>query len=267
MPPSLVLLALTLGLKAAGFTSRQDQAPVVSTARFELRSDPRVALHHLLIDWASADSGQWPPFALRLAPCEEWRSALDAEEQRRWAEAVKAYGATVGRNLLFDQGLLATRDWAAGVATREAIPASDRPLAEAVEATLPIYRRHWWPAHDSANRAWIAAAVPTLRQVEVEMIGRMEAAYGGRWPSERIPADVVVYANAVGGYSTGGRLTISSTNPGNGMPQAIEMIFHEASHTDPMERALRSELGSAFHAVGRPEPERYLARRDLLHQW
>ena len=78
MPPSLVLLALTLGLKAAGFTSRQDQAPVVSTERFELRSDPQVALHHLLIDWASADSGQWPPFALRLAPCAEGRSALDA---------------------------------------------------------------------------------------------------------------------------------------------------------------------------------------------
>lgn len=253
-----VLLGLTFGLKVGGLASAQEPTPAaVATARFELRSDPPVALHHFLIDWASADAGQWPSFALRLAERQQWRSVLDADEQHAWAGAVEAYAATVGRNLLFDPGLLAVRDWAADVRTRNAIPAADRPLADAMDAVLPIYQRHWWPAHDASNRAWIRAVAPTLGQVEAEMIRRMEAAYGGRWPSVRIPVDVVVYANAVGAYSTGGRLTISSATPGNGMPHAIEMIFHEASHTEPMEQALRSVLGRAFQAAGRPEPERF----------
>ncbi len=253
-----ILLALTLALRPSGGPPAQDPTPAVATtSRFEFRSDPRVALHHFLIDWASADAGQWPPFALRLAEREEWRSALDEGEQHVWAAAVEAYAATVGRNLLFDEGLLATRDWAAGVGTRDAIPAEDRPLADVVNAALPVYRRQWWPAHDASNRAWIDAAVPTLREVEEEASPRMEAAYGGSWPGARIPVDVVVYANAVGAYSTGGRLTISSRAPGNGMPQAIELIFHEGSHTDPMEQALRSELGRAFQTAGEAEPERF----------
>ncbi len=209
------------------------------------------------MDWASADVGDWPAFALQLAEREGWRAALDAGEQRVWTGAVAAYAATVGRNLLFDQGLLATRDWAAGVGTRDAVPAADRSLADAVEAALLIYRRHWWAAHDASNRTWIASVAPTLGRVEDEMIDRLEAAYGGRWPDARIPVDVMVYANAVGAYSTGGRLTISSAASGNRMPHAIEMTFHEASHTDPMEQALRSELGHAFRAAGQPEPERF----------
>ena len=67
----------------------------------------------------------------------------------------------------------------------------------------------------------------------------------------------MVYANAVGAYSAGGRLTISSVPLGNQMPQAIEMIFHEASHTDELEQPLRAGLSDAFRAAGVEEPERF----------
>jgi hypothetical protein len=229
---------------------------VAATRRFELRSDPRVALHHFLIDWASADAGEWPPYALPLAERDDWRSLLDAEEGRAWHAALDAYAATPGRSFVFDQGIIAVRDWAAGVATRDDIPAADRPLADALEAALPIYRRRWWPAHDARNRTWIESVSPTLAAVEEDMVPRLEAAYGGLWPDARIPVDVVVYANDVGAYSTGGRLTISSGDGGNRMPQGLELIFHEASHIDPLELPLRTGLDDAFQAEGGAAPNR-----------
>jgi hypothetical protein len=44
---------------------------------------------------------------------------------------------------------------------------------------------------------------------------------------------------------------------GNQMPQAIEMVFHESSHTDPMEGPLRAALSGAFEAVDGAEPDRF----------
>ncbi|MGH7541195.1 MAG: hypothetical protein ACRELC_09365 [Gemmatimonadota bacterium] len=114
----------------------------------------------------------------------------------------------------------------------------------------------WWAAHDRRNRAWIEAVAPRLDEVEESVIPRLVAAYGGAWPDERIPVDVVAYANAVGAYSTGGRLTISSVDRGNAMPQAVELVFHEASHIDPLERPLRVGLEAAYSAAGGEPPDR-----------
>lgn len=248
----------TYARTSSAATGEQDTDWIVAaTRRFELRSDPRVGLHHFLIDWASADAGEWPPYAAPLAERETWRVLLDDEEIREWAGAVAAYDASRGRSLLFDAGLLAVRDWAAGVATREAIPAAERPLADAIEAVLPIYRRHWWPAHDAWNRAWIESVSPTLAAIEEDMVPRLESAYAGRWPAGRIPIDVVAYANPVGAYSTAGRVTISSVDGGNQMPQAVEMVFHESSHIDPLEGSLRAGLQDAFQATGGRAPDRF----------
>ena len=253
-----IFVGLMVGLQSDRATAAQQASAVVAvTARFELRSDPRVALHHFLIDWASAEAGEWPPYAVQLAERDDWQSVLDPQEQRAWSAAVEGYAATLGRSLLFDEGLLATRAWAVGAGPRDAIPTADRPLADALELALPIFERHWWPAHDARNRAWIESVSPTLGAVEEQMIVRFEAAYGGSWPDMTIPIDVMVYANAVGAYSIGRRLTISSVPRGNQMPQGLEMIFHEASHTDPLEQALRAGLSDAFQAVGGEEPERF----------
>ncbi len=255
---TMMLVLVTLGLlPTRPIAGQEGMGIVATTGRFELRSDARVALHHFLIDWASADAGEWPPYALTFAERDDWQAALDNDEERAWSQAVEGYALARGRSLVFDAGLLAVRDWAAGVAPRDAIPPGDRPLADALEAALPIYRRHWWPAHDESNRAWIESISSALTAVEEDMIGRLEAAYGGRWVDVPVPVDVMVYANAVGAYSTGGRLTISSTNRGNQMPQAVEMVFHEASHMDPLEQPLRVGLDAAFRAAGGSAPDRF----------
>jgi hypothetical protein len=233
-------------------------AIVASTQQFELRSDPRITLHHFLIAWASADAGEWPRYAPTVAERQTWRLLLDGSERQNWSTALEAYKSAVGRSYVFDAGLVAVRDWAAGVATRGAIPAADQRLADALEAALPIYRRHWWPAHDARNRAWIEAVTPPLAAMEGSVVPRLEAAYGGRWPDAKISVDAVVYANDVGAYSTGGRVTIASGDPDSDhMPQALELVFHEASHVDPLEGSLRAGLTDAFRAVGGAAPERF----------
>ncbi len=256
-----LLTALTCSivgpLSGSATTTPQAGPFVAETARFELRSAPRIALHHFLLAWAADDAGEWPRYALPLAERDNWRSVLDEQEQREWSAAVEAYATTVGRSLLFDEGLLAARAWAAGALPHADIDAADRPLTEALESVLPIFVHHWWPTHDARNRAWIESISPTLGRVEENMAVRFEAAYGGRWPATAIPVDVMVYANAVGAYSSDGRLTISSDPLGNQMPQGLEMIFHEASHTDPLEQPLRAGLGAAFLAAGGTEPDRF----------
>jgi len=236
---------------------QESTAVVAETRRFQLRSDPRVALHHFLVAWAAADAGEWPRFAVPVEERGYWHALLDDAEERAWTAAVDAYAVTVGRSVTFDDDLIAVRDWAAGVGTRESIAATDQVLADAIEAALPLYLRHWWPAHDARSRAWIASLASTLAAIEEDMVPRLEAAYGGRWPDEQIPIDVVVYANPVGAYSTGGRVTIDGGDYGNSMPQALEMVFHEASHIGPLGRALRAAVEGGFRAAGGTAPQRF----------
>lgn len=241
-----LLAALSLMLPAG-------TAAQTATDRFEFRSDPEVALHHFLLSWAMTEAGEWPSYAPPLAEPRYARLELDPEEADTWAEAVAAYAGAASRNPVFDRGLIAVRDHLAGV-SGSIVPEGDRPLVEAVESALPIYLRHWWPEHDHANRAWIEALVPALRSVEDEVGERMAAAYGGAWPERRIPVDVVPYANPVGAYSTGGRVTVGSLDPALRMPHALELVFHEASHVDGMEGPLRAGLRAAFEATGVEEP-------------
>lgn len=232
------------------------EAESVRTDRFELRDDPRVGLHHFLVAWAAADADAWPPYALPLAEREAGLDRLSPDERATWEAAVRDYAPTVGASLVFDDDLVALRDWAAGTAPPSEAPERVRGMARALEAALPVYLRLWWPDHRARNRAWIDALAPTLGEVEDEMAPRIAAAYGGAWPSRRIAIDVVAYANDVGAYSTGGRVTVSSLDPEIRMPQALELVFHEASHVDPLEVPLREAVARAFDRAGGQAPDR-----------
>ena len=229
---------------------------VAATQRFELGSSARMGLLHFLIDWAAADAGAWPPYAPPIAEREDL-TGLDDSEAAVWTRAVGAFSTAVGRSFVFDGGIAALRGWAAGTRDMSAIPAADRALAEALEQALPVYARHWWPEHDRRNRAWIASVEPGLRTIETDVVRRIEVAYSGRWPDERIPVDVVPYANPVGAYSTAGRLTLSSVDRDNAAPQGVELVIHEASHVDPLERPLREAVDAAFRAAGGEAPDRF----------
>lgn len=251
-PHLAACLATALGLLAGGPRFGEAQT---RTDRFELLSEPKVSLVHFLIDWAAADAEEWPIYAPPIAERRTWRILLGDQEAEVWSAALAAFAAAGGRSRVFDEGLIALRDYAAGGPLEDVRP-GDRAMIDALESALPVYRAHWWPAHELRNRAWIADIAAVLDSLEEATIPRMAAAYGGTWPSGRITVDVVPYANDVGAYSTDGRVTVGSADPALVMPLALETVLHEASHVAPLERPLRRAIEEAFRRAGGEAPER-----------
>jgi len=249
------LCTLGLGIGAAPIAG-QTHATSFDTELFTLRSDPRVGLHHFLAVWAAADAGEWPGYAQPIVERDSLPQ-MDADDRRTWDAAIAAYASTVGRSPVFDAGLIAVRDWAAGTAARDDVPPDDSRLVEAIERALPVYEQHWWPAHDARNREWTRAVLPLARSTERDIARRVAATYGGSWPEERIPVDVVAYANDVGAYSTGGRIVTASADPAIQAEQSLEMLFHESSHTEPLESPLRATIRDAFQQEGGTAPDRF----------
>ena len=54
-----------------------------------------------------------------------------------------------------DYDILLSTNMRAKEVLLDAIPKADQSMADALELALPIFERHWWPAHDARNRAWI----------------------------------------------------------------------------------------------------------------
>ena len=252
----LVLSVVCLALSGATEPAVRVQRSATTTDRFDLQSRPQSNLFHFLRDWALADAGEWPAFAPPITERDGWRDVLSVADREVWSAALGAFSPSRGRSLIFDRGILAVRDWSAGAIDRSAVPEADHELLDAIESALSVYERHWWPAHDSINRAWIDAVVPMLDEVEEAVVPRLEAAYGGSWPAGLVPVDVVTYANPVGAYSSGGRLTIAAGDSGNRMPQGVELVFHEASHVAPLQGPLMTLVEDAYSANGAEAPDR-----------
>lgn len=270
MPGPRNLLAATAVLAAAlapPAAAVPASALVAATERFAFWSDPDVNLHHFLYQWASAE-GEPPP---RRRPPEvaerDDLAALPEAEREAWRRAVAHYRERlVARDLLFDDELVAIRDHLAGTA-----PLPQGELAGATVAALaavrPLYQRHWWPAHDAANRRWVEALAPLLVRVEGRLAARLAGAFGGSWPAGAIRVDVSAYANDVGAYTTdsaagpGPHPVISSRDPSHAGPQAVESVFHEACHSDTLIGAVRRPLWAAVEAAGAEAA----APRDLHH--
>ena len=100
--------------------------------------------------------------------------------------------------------------------------ASDADLREAL-----------WPEHDRANRAWIAAVQPLLERHGTALSQALTRAYETTWPSHPVPVDLSVTAGPNGAYTTGPptHVTISSSEPGLRGLAALEVLFHESSHS------------------------------------
>jgi hypothetical protein len=101
-------------------------------------------------------------------------------------------------------------------------------------AAAPVYRRHWWPAHDRANRDWIADVIPRVRSLSPAVPGRLAQLYRTPWFVTPVRVDVVFVANRQGAYTTDtpapAHITISSSDSNTRAWAAAEIVFHEASH-------------------------------------
>ncbi len=118
-------------------------------------------------------------------------------------------------------------------------------LTRVLDSAAPVYRTHWWPEHDRANRQWVAEVAPLVRTRGLELAQRLAEIYQTKWPAEKIRVDVSAYANWAGAYTTVDplRVTISSTDPRNQGSAALEVLFHEASHgiAEPVQATIARE--------------------------
>jgi hypothetical protein len=215
---------------------------------FELHSGFWLNLHHTLYQEARQQRGA-PPVSssakaakptLQIAPGA--KTPLTAAEQRAWDDAVSYYAANYAdKDLLFSTELILLKNQLGDFETCDELFGAKKKTCDAglppkltrtLEAAASVYRAHYWPADDRANRAWIKRVAPLVREQGVGLSQRLADIYQTRWPTEKIRVDVARFANWAGAYTTLDplRVTISSTDPRNQDASALEILFHEASH-------------------------------------
>ena len=233
----LTLIRLSLCLAIALFicisaSARQEIDSVYGPLPvFELHSGFWTNLHHTL--YHEARQRSIASAATRT---------LTPAEQQAWNAAVSFYAANYAdKDLLFSSEMMLLKnqlgdfedcDELTGRKKKSCDAGLPGKIAFILETAAPVYRAHWWPDHDRANRRWVARVAPLIRQQGLGLSQRLADIYQARWPREKIRVDVTAYANAAGAYTTLDplRVTISSTDPRNQASAALEVLFHEASH-------------------------------------
>lgn len=219
---------------------------VAEVANVRFHSDALMNLHHVLYAAAWA---QRPDRTRTLAG--ELPAPLDArltgEELATWAGAIGYYDKNIAsRDLLRTRGMEPLK-WAlvGGELTSDAVGPDLRGV---LESAMPVYKRHFWPEHDRANRAWVRATTERLKQVAPEVIARLETLYGATWFSSPVRADVVWVGNRQGAYTTNGPPPHATISIEEREWRAVEIVFHEFSHVLilPIEQRLAHALGDAL---------------------
>lgn len=216
---------------------------------FEFHDNFWMNLHHTLFreavtakmsTEARAKLGVSPPLS---------DSDLSPEEKQAWTDATRLYADTfAGRRLLFDDQLVSINDLLSherdvGKFSPEGLPGA---VAQCLEKAAPVYRAHWWPAHQKANEQFIAGMEPRVEELGPAVIPQLEHFFGMSWQAQPLLVDVTYYVAEVGGaYTTEhpAHTTVASGREDNYGLRGLETLFHEGAHTltDKMASALGEE--------------------------
>jgi len=257
----LVWLCLILTATAPSGRAQEVESGYGPLPVFEFHSGFWVNLHHFLYheararlarnsrDVASKAAGPV------LKPAPGSAPSLSPLEQKAWDKAVAYYSAEYAQKDLavnLDLVLLKNQlgdfedcDELTGKKKRSCDAGLPGEVGPILEAAAPAYRSHWWPDQDRANRRWVARVAPLVREQGVGLSQKLADIYQTSWPKDKIRVEVTAFANAAGAYTTLDplRVTISSTDPRNQGTEALEVLFHEASHdiARPVEIAITRE--------------------------
>jgi hypothetical protein len=239
------LLLAGVAISGAVPAAAQDVGPEIPSPppAFEFHSGFWVNLHVFLYAQsriAANDAAQAMP-ATFAAQAGGPAPALSPAERQAWNAAVAYYASDLGQRDLatsLDFARIADRLGELETCTdlsgrsKQACTSGLRPeIIRVLESAAPIYRAHWWPQHDRANRAWIAQAAPPVLQMGANLADRLTAIYQQPWPRGRLRVDVVSYAGSEGAYTTldPPDLVIASQDSRNQGLYGFEMLFHQAS--------------------------------------
>lgn len=181
-----------------------------------------------------------------------------AHERQQWTVAVNFYRAQYGkRSLLFDEELVRIKQALIAAGSSDRLP--EATLAPehraALDAAAPIYRKHWWTDHDTANRRFINALQPLLKQHGGAIASRLARSFDAAWPSTPIRVDLVHDAGPPGNAYTISEptlITIGASDSRHRGLAALELMFHEASHR--WDAVLMKEVDDVARDLGRRAP-------------
>ena len=264
---ALIAAALALLSSAGGGAPGPARAPSAfraDTSLFDIHAGFWPNLHHFLYATARAerglDSGRF--VAARALADTVGFGALSARDQRTWRAAVAWYdSALAARDILFDAGMVDSDDRIAALDDDETPGDARLPpaLAAVLERAAPVYRRLWWPAHDSADRRWLERERSLLARYGAGLTAQEQRLFREPWPEVPIRVDVTAYANWAGAYTSTdpAHVTVSSEDPAAQDDDGLEVLFHEVLHT--VDDSLFDGLQSAFFAARKTLP------RDATH--
>ena len=235
------------------FATSASAAEVTRVGRWELHSSFWMNLHQTLMYDATTGAARDI-------------SALSPEERTAWETVVAAYRQAGGTgNITFARPMMITQDELTQVADDAVNAAISGPLADAIRQAAPVYRSHWWPLDDAANRFFLTYAGAMLRDAGEELAQAHEAVYREKFPKS-IRVDIAAYAGPFGAYSHhlqdgGFVITMSSRDPGYQGLAALEMLLHESSHSivSPRRGTVSKAIVAAATKLGVEPP------RDLWH--
>ena len=228
---------------------------------FEFHSGFWVNLHHFLYHEARArvaknsrEVGSKPSGPV-LKPTPGTSPSLSPVEQKAWDRAMAYYTAEFAqKDLVVNLDLVLLKNQLGDFEDCDELTGKKRRSCDAglpgdvgpiLEAAAPVYRSHWWPDQDRANRRWVTRVAPLVREQGVGLSQKLADIYQTSWPKDKIRVEVTAFANAAGAYTTLDplRVTISSTDTRNQGTEALEVLFHEASHdiARPVEIAITRE--------------------------
>jgi hypothetical protein len=266
----LLFLASFASLRAAA--APQSASTYGPLPVFELHSGFWINLHHTLYHEARQltaaaaapeKGGKSSAPVMKTSP--DAKPTLTSAEQKIWDEAVAYYAVNfASKDPLFTTELIQLKNQLGDFEDCDELSGRNRrfcdagllpKLAQVLEAAAPVYRAHLWPDHDRANRRWIQRVSPLVIEQGVGISERLADIYDTHWPRQKIRVDLSAYANSSGAYTTVDplRVTIASLDPRNQGPEALEVLFHEASHgiAEPVQEAIIRECRQRDKAIPR----------------
>ena len=229
----LVLAGLfTVDLLGTGQQGSENKAAI--NEFFELHSGFWLNLHHFLYlraVLATSDARKDGATAVdRIVPVRQ----MTSEQRITWSKALVYYRQFGNGDPLRDRALITANYELSDAGNSSSVDGRrlTREMRISLEEAAPVYRALWWDDQDRRNRQWIERASLLVRRHGKNMSSRIASVYRIRWPTDKIPVEVVLYANWAGAYTTTNDtlITVSSVDPANQGDAALEILFHEASH-------------------------------------
>jgi len=200
-------------------------SPSFQRASFEYHSAFLMNLHHFLLEVAIRKK------SLQDLP---WDQRPSDAEQAALKDAVDFYQTNYAkRDLLFDESMQSIKrglsvDDQRRDASGLAIPA---PLIAVLNRAAPAYARCIWASQNKSNLDWIAGAKKLDASYGKEIQVRIEKYMAHAFPTKSIRTDIVVATGTRPGAYTDEQIVMPSGRADYQGLAALEMLYHEATHT------------------------------------